>query len=178
MSTEFGKSVAAVSVVTQGEEMQYQDEIAQLAVRSRIEGGIVVIDVSGNVIAPAMYAAKRSIIEWLRTIGPVAGYLIDYRAADVRCALDEMNRLLSEADADMDTAPAALVVRQDDVPLFQQHVWALAWRGVVRAAFIDRARAAEWIRERAAVAAQVRSWQPDQSQPVPPRRRVDASARR
>jgi len=158
--------------------MQYQDEIAQLAVRSRIEGGIVVIDVEGNVIAPAMYAAKRSIMEWLKTIGPVAGYLIDYRAADVACTLEEMNLLLNEADADLDTAPAALVVRTRDVPLFQQHVWALAWRGVVRGAFIDRARAAEWIKARAAVAAEARNWQPSQSLPRPQRRRADASVRR
>jgi hypothetical protein len=121
-------------------------------------GYIAVIQIAG-VLTPASFGAiKAAVLLDLAEAGPVAGFLVHYERADVRCTAADLNALFDdEAAQSQATMPAAMVVRSDQLALFQEHSWMIAWRGIVRQSFTDAATARDWLRARAETAAQCRT---------------------
>ena len=125
-----------------------------------VSGSIAVVSLDGVITSATLALAKGAVLGALVQAGPVLGFLVHFDRATVQCTASELTAIFDgESAADQATTPAAMMVREEQMALFQAHVWQCAWRGIVRQAFTDVAKALHWLKERAETEAQTRAGQ-------------------
>lgn len=136
--------------------MLAMDAAGQTAARVRIEGNLAVVRLVGGLTPLGSGAAAAQIAEVLARDGPVMGVLIEIDSAPWGVDL-----LLDAALVEPHQAvPVAVVQRIGCARVIKRDAWNKALEGKVRGVFRELAPAVAWLRERAAVSAQVRLLNP------------------
>ncbi len=136
--------------------MKIQDAVVGVEVDLNVCENVAWLRLRGVIDAAALAEVKRwtlqRLVDW-----PVSGFYVDYTGAVVNCTRQELDAIFGdEGPASQAVVPAAMLVRENQLALFQAHCWSIAWSGVVRGVFLDPGKALRWLRERAAAAAQIR----------------------
>lgn len=136
--------------------MLAMDAANQTAVRVQIEGNLAVIRLVGVLVPLRCGAAAAEIAERLASDGPVMGLLLELDAAPwgVDALLD------AALQQGHKRVPVALVQRDGCTRALERDAWNAALDGYVRGVFREVWSAASWLKERAAVSAQVRLLHP------------------
>lgn len=138
--------------------MSWSSVVGGVDVSVRVGASIAAVELCGEITPATLAAVKVAVLEVLAECGPVVGFLVHFDRADVRCTAAELTAIFDgETSADQATMPAAMVVTDEQFPLFRMHVWQCAWRGIVRQAFTSPTEAVAWLTDRAEVAAQTRA---------------------
>jgi hypothetical protein len=118
-------------------------------VRVDVVGNLAFVEICGFLDRERLMRARDVAIGHLEQAGAVGGWFVDFTEANVKLTVADLAALFDAGPADAQVAmPAAMLVHRRDLALFQGHVWDVAWRGVVRRAFVCQVQALAWLKER------------------------------
>lgn len=124
----------------------------------QVGASIAAVRLCGEITPTSLVQIKDAVLAVLAECGPVVGFLVHFENARIRCTAAELTAIFDGGGvADQAAMPAAMVVTEQQMPVFRSHVWECAWRGIVRQAFTDVGDATAWLTARAEVAAQTRA---------------------
>ena len=123
-----------------------------------VAGSIAHVRISGWLDRAGLMRAKARTIGQLAEIGEIGGWLVDYGGAEVCLTRADLAAVFDGPESAGQMAmPAAMLVRPVDLPLFNAHIWDVAWLGVVRQVFTSRRAALGWLTSQARTALEVRA---------------------
>jgi hypothetical protein len=134
-----------------------QDGELHCSVEVQVAADVAHVRITGRLCAVALRNAKARALKLVDELGPVAGWLVDYSAAEVLATRADLAAIaVGQGNPAERAVPAAMLVKPCDLPLFDAHLWDVAWRGVVLRPFLCRAEAIAWITAEARTAAEAR----------------------
>ena len=115
--------------------------------RVKADSGLAVVTVDAGLVTRAgLKAFARASIQQVRKHDP-AVLLADYRAAVFFLTSCDFNALFSHEEPTK-VLPAALLVSEPYVEMFQAHSWAMAQAGIMRKVFTSEPMARRWCQMR------------------------------
>lgn len=126
------------------------------SVRVSSQNLIGIAEVSGVVTPDAVRLIVRDSPAW--TKGDALAHLVMYDSAAMALSVDFLLGVAQAAKAALtDIPPAALVVAEDQLPMFQRYAAAMGQSGALIAAFTSREAASAWVVRQAEVRAHWRA---------------------
>lgn len=109
-----------------------------------LPNGVLIVRLSGPLTGDTLMTVKAGILADYRTAN-IRAFVVDYTCAAIALTGDQLDQVLEgEHPGSVPRLPAAIVVRQDDVPLLCGHAIRMAMHGNVRQVFTDQGQAVRW----------------------------------